>query len=106
MNNDIKKIRKNVLKNILSHNLYKILNHYGLENAKRKLNEEVFELIEVMSVYNYTSNDVRITEELADVYNMLEQVKMFYNISEDDIFEIQMQKSDRQLIRIKQEDNK
>ena len=100
--------------------LLEIINHYGIRNQQRKLNEEVFELIEAINVYEeqkivcelcckrlHTDKEKEhIIEELADVMVMLEQFKLYYGISSEEITKIFWSKVDRQLGRIENENNK
>lgn len=77
--------------------LLKIIGHYGFDNQIKKLNEEVFELIEALFL------DLRVAEELADVLVMLEQFRLCYGISEEELKKIMEEKVDRQLNRIREE---
>ena len=95
-------------------NLWKIIEHYGINNQQRKLEEEVFELQEaIMELQHYEEyacdfdyqttlkkQKEHITEELADVMVILEQFKRYYNISDDKIEKIKEFKVKRQLERI------
>ena len=103
--------------------LIKIINHYGIEHQLRKFQEEVFELneaiiryeefnnhIENLEVYDIDETELKkehITEEIADVFNLVEQFMYFYNIDIQDVIEIKHKKIHRQLERIQNEkDNK
>lgn len=91
-------------------NLLRIINHYGVNNQQRKLNEEVFELQEAIiecenDEYNYyeeveNSHKKHIAEEIADVMVLLEQFKNYYDISSEEITNIFWSKVDRQLGRM------
>ena len=95
-------------------NLWKIIEHYGINNQQRKLEEEVFELQEaIMELQHYEEyacdfdyqttlkkQKEHIAEELADVMVILEQFKRYYNISDDEIEKIKEFKVKRQLERI------
>ena len=95
-------------------NLWKIIEHYGINNQQRKLEEEVFELQEaIMELQHYEEyacdfdyqttlkkQKEHITEELADVMVILEQFKKYYNIPDDEIEKIKEFKVKRQLERI------
>ena len=103
--------------------LLKIINHYGVNNQQRKLTEEVFELQEAITLHekeldNFDINtDLNnalilgilqigkdnITEEIADVLNMLEQFMYYYDSDIQDVIEIKHQKIHRQLERIEKE---
>lgn len=85
-----------------------ILNYFGIKNQLKKFNEEVFELNEtvikylnkgaiefaleniiytVASLLNIEHTDYKknIKEELADVYLMLKQIQLHFNISEEEL---------------------
>ena len=94
-----------------------IINHYGISNQLRKFNEEVFELNEALIEHEiledcglFKDSDEsetrqHIIEEIADVMVMLEQFKLYYYISSEEITDIFWKKVDRQLERIKNENN-
>lgn len=99
--------------------LLKIINHYGINHQQRKLSEEVFELQEAIhniecfdNLYpedlrkstlknNRNAFDKHIAEEIADCYVLLEQFRLAYGISREDIKKNMTYKVDRQLERIK-----
>lgn len=93
--------------------LLEIINHYGVNNQLRQFNEECFELIEAIIDYRYVEvykgspaekfHKEHIAEELADVMVMLEQFKLYYDISSEEITDIFWSKVDRQLKRIEEE---
>lgn len=94
-----------------------IINHYGISNQLRKFNEEVFELNEALIEHEiledcglFKDSDEsetrqHIIEEIADVVVMLLQFKEHYYIGEKDIIKIMNEKVNRQLERIKNENN-
>lgn len=96
--------------------LLKIINHYGINNQKRKLEEEVFELQEAITICEL-KNSVQyeipltelietkehLTEECADVIVMLLQFILYYDIDTDELNKMIDQKIKRQLERIKNE---
>lgn len=96
--------------------LLKIINNYGVNSQLRKFNEEVFELneaiinCELKSTVEYEiplteiigAKD-HIAEEIADVMVMLEQFKLYYGISSEEITKIFWNKVDRQINRIEEE---
>lgn len=100
--------------------LIKIINHYGIEHQLRKFQEEVFELNEAIIThelkksveYEIPLTEIigtreHIAEEIADVFNLVEQFMYFYNIDIQDVIEIKHKKIHRQLERIENEkDNK
>ena len=92
--------------------LIKIINHYGIEHQLRKFQEEVFELNEAIIThelkksveYEIPLTEIigtreHIAEEIADVFNLVEQFMYFYNIDIQDVIEIKH----RQLERIENE---
>ena len=105
--------------------LLKIINHYGINNQKRKLEEEVFELQEAITICELQEaiticelkNSVQyeipltelietkehLTEECADVIVMLLQFILYYDIDTDELNKMIDQKIKRQLERIKNE---
>lgn len=100
----------------MKNKLLKIINNYGVNNQLRKFNEEAFELQEaiikcewdkftrvIQEPYNKFENN--IAEEIADCFVMLEQFRLYYNISKDKIKTIMEYKINRQIDRIKKEDN-
>lgn len=96
--------------------LLQIINHYGVNNQQRKLEEEVFELQEAITIYEL-KNSVQyeiplteliatkehFTEECADVIVMLLQFMLYYDIDTDELNKMIDQKIKRQLERIKNE---
>ena len=94
--------------------LLEIINHYGVNNQQRKLEEEVFELQEIIRDYEFSKDNFpkqhkicekqfkeHIAEEIADVTVMLLQFKEYYHIDGNDILKIMNEKIDRQLERLK-----
>ena len=96
--------------------LLKIIKHYGINNQQRKLEEEIFELQEAITIYEL-KNSVQyeiplteliaikehLTEECADVSVMLLQFMLYYDIDTDELNKMIDQKIKRQLERIKNE---
>lgn len=95
-----------------------IAEHYGFDNQKEQLNEEMAELTLALSKYKrefafhgelncFTEyNRLQVAEEIADVIVMLEQIKHLLAIP-DDYIEKQIEyKVNRQLARIEQETEK
>lgn len=84
--------------------LLKIIEHYGINAQQRKLQEEVFELQEAITLYEYDRGYVgSIIEELADVFVLLNQIGTYYKIEEEEIIKVFNEKVDRTLKRIEQE---
>ena len=85
--------------------LLNIINHYGIENQQRKLQEEVFELQEAITIYENSFHNIKsgIEEELADVQVLLDQIRFYYDIEWKDKNKIMVEKIERQLERINNE---
>lgn len=98
--------------------LLEIINHYGVMHQLKYFQSEVFELNEAIitfekseeeseysgvSVSRLAQEREHIVEEIADVMVMLEQFKLYYDISSEEITNIFWSKVDRQLERIKNE---
>lgn len=95
--------------------LLKIINHYGINKQLKHFNSEIFELNE--AIFNYECEQTRmnlflheedskaaITEELADVIVMIEQIRYFYEINNHDVIKIMNLKIKRQIKRINEEE--
>lgn len=98
--------------------LLKIINHYGVIPQLKYFQSEVFELNE--AIINRELKDTveyeiplteiigakdHIVEEIADIMVMLEQFKLYYGISSEDITNIFWSKVDRQINRIENDSN-
>lgn len=78
-----------------------LIDPYGHESQKMMLLEEMAELQkEICKEFRGELNKDAITEEVADVLIMLEQVQMMYDISDIRLLEITNEKLVRQLRRI------
>lgn len=93
--------------------LLEIIEHFGIENQQRKLQEEVFELQEAITQKEYPAlarnkkpNELeklekeRITEEIADIEVILLQIKELYHIDGNEILKTMKEKIKRTLERI------
>lgn len=85
--------------------LLKIINHHGINTQQRKLAEEIFELQEAITEYEVMAYECGpsteyIKEELADVMVLLEQFKLYYGITSEEITDIFWKKVDRTLERM------
>lgn len=79
--------------------LLQIINHYGLKAQLKYIHTEYFELDEAV-----LSGDVdHIAEELADVYIMLNQIQLYFDIKDEKITKTAFFKVERQLERIEKE---
>jgi len=102
--------------------LLEIINHYGILPQLKYFQSEVFELNEAILQYEHINNydltssnfkaygnnqmKEHIAEEIADVEVMLLQFKEYYHIDGNEILKIMNEKIERQLNRIKNENNK
>lgn len=90
--------------------LKKIIEYYGIMPQLKYIHSEYFELDEAIIDFECYGSRVKptshIAEEIADVMVMLEQFRLYYGISSMQITEIMQQKIERQLKRIKEENEK
>lgn len=93
--------------------LFEIIEHFGVNNQQRKLQEEVFELQEAITTHELKKSveyeiplteiigtKEHIIEELTDIMLLLEQFKLYYEISSEEITKIFWEKVNRTLERI------
>lgn len=98
----------------MKEDLLKIVEHFGINNQQRKLEEEVFELQE--AIINAENNRMigicrepselaikHIAEEIADCLVMIYQFVEYYNIDQVELCKIMDFKINRQLERINKE---
>ena len=98
----------------MKNKLKAIADYYKLDTQSRQLNEELAELIQANSKYlRYSENNSmnweylqNMCEEIADVQIMIEQMLYLLDIDNEAIEKIKMKKIDRQLERIKLEQEK
>ncbi len=98
----------------MKNTLKAIADYYKLDTQSRQLNEELAELIQANSKYSrYSENNSmnweylqNMCEEIADVQIMIEQMLYLLDIDNKAIEKIKMKKIDRQLERIKLEQEK
>lgn len=97
----------------------KIINHYGVMPQLKYFQSEVFELNEAIIIYEderpHLDDEAdegyikmlkeHIAEEIGDVQFMLNQFKRYYGIKDEEVNEVMIKKADRQLGRIKNENN-
>jgi NTP pyrophosphatase (non-canonical NTP hydrolase) len=91
--------------------LLKIINHYGVIPQLKYFQSEVFELNEAIINIENLREDMcylkeHIAEEIADAMVMLEQFKLHYEITSEEITKVFWSKVDRQLERIERENEK
>lgn len=76
-----------------------IFNHFGLKEQTRKLNEECYELCEVLlQLEQYKYKD--LVSEIADIQVLLNEIKLFFGVKEQDVIKEMEFKIDRTLKRI------
>lgn len=93
----------------------RIINHYGPRHQLKKLSEEVYELIESIMDYEYQRDACEnigcdnahidkeyehMCEEYADVWVLLEQIKVYYELSDAKIVANMVSKVKRQFDRM------
>jgi NTP pyrophosphatase (non-canonical NTP hydrolase) len=96
--------------------LKQIINHYGVIPQLKYFQSEVFELNEAIIQREYPALAINkkpselalyeknhIAEEIADVQVMLNQFRLYYGITDEEVKNIMIKKIDRQLERIKGE---
>lgn len=91
--------------------LLKIINHFGVDNQQRKLEEEVFEVNKVITQIEYPAighkpeqlkemEKEHLEEEVGDVLNVLYQFIAYYDLDKDKILNSQNFKINRTLKEI------
>lgn len=90
--------------------IIKIADHYGVNSQLDILQEECAELIQAVSKYRRTNDPnifdrMHLEEEVADVEIMIAQIKYLMRLSEKDIRGIKDTKLERQLERMREDDN-
>lgn len=86
--------------------LQQIADHYGKDAQAVQCVEELNELAAAILQYRKRKGRKelgKVMEEMADVENMLPQMKYLYDIGSDFIEELRQEKVDRQLLRIESE---
>jgi len=94
--------------------LLKIINHYGVDNQQRKLEEEVFELQQAINTYELQKSveyEIPLTEiigtkehleeEVGDVLNVLYQFIFYYDLDSNNIIKGRVSKIVRTLGEMK-----
>lgn len=79
-----------------------VINHYGeiaqKEKAIEELRELEHEIWEEMDKHDYDYS--KMLSEMADVYNMLEQLRIIYGFSRSDVYKERNRKMQRTMERI------
>lgn len=103
--------------NPMDERLRKIADHYGYDNQSRQLIEEMAELTQAINKYYrkragkelvpendrelYSSSEwSHITEEIADVYIMLEQIRYLLRVDERELMSDMESKIEREIKRV------
>ena len=85
-----------------------IIEHYGLPHQKRKLAEEMFELIEAITQNQCNpckKTHDHVIEEIADNLVLLMQMALYYHAKDSEILMIMAQKIARTKIRMSNDGN-
>ena len=94
--------------------LLQIINHYGILKQLKYIHTEYFELdqaiIDYENLKDFNISDKEylkkhIAEEIADVMVLLHQIKFYYDLDDEEIAIIFTNKIDRQLERMRGEEN-
>lgn len=109
---ELDRMRWKITAEKVSCNIYKkIIEHYGTRNQLKKLSEEVYELQEaVIDLQCFTTcgnadtnRNQHVVEEIADVFVILRQLVMHFEIDQYEIEKVADYKVKRTLERIKKE---
>ena len=92
----------------MKNNLLKIIKHYGINHQQRKLEEEVFELQEAITIHELKQSveyDIPLTEIVGskEHITLLGQIIHYYDIDKKEIKKFLKYKIERQLGRIENE---
>ena len=97
---------------MMKKDLFKIIEHFGVRNQMKKLNEECYELIEAIANYQdiepFTAEDTNfkaifknhVVEEIADCLVLINQFIEYYKIDNNNVAKIMQEKTNRTLNRI------
>lgn len=95
--------------NMLNHTFNQSIIKYGIEPQCRQLMEECAELIQAVNkMLRYEDRPAEpecyanLVEEIADVEIMLYQLKVMFNIDDDQVFAFKVQKAKREQERLKE----
>ena len=108
---------ENVRDKILTNNLKSIIDHFGVNNQLKKFNEECYELIEAIKLYQeacfnsegeigdlmvLAKHKQNITEEIADCMVLLNQFIIYFKIDTGAVHTELIDKTNRTIKRIKE----
>lgn len=97
---------------MMKKDLSKIIEHFGIRNQMKKLNEECYELIEAIGNYQdiepFSTENTNfkaifknhVIEEIADCLVLINQFIEYYEIDNNDVAKIMQEKTNRTLDRI------
>lgn len=89
---------------MMTEELKAIMSRYGDRHQAKKLNEEAYELTEAIHNYLCGRGSIRaIAEEMADCLVLIEQFRLKYGITQDELEAIAESKISRQIERMKHE---
>lgn len=81
-----------------------IIDNYGIIHQLKHFQTEVWELNEAVLVFELGDGDIKhVIEEIADVQLMLNELKQYYEVSDVEVDYNMNFKANRQLERIKKE---
>lgn len=81
--------------------LKKITEYFGIETELTKLSEEVGELLNECYREHFISNSKnQVEDEMADVFVILLQISIYFNLDMDNVFKIFNEKLERTVKRI------
>ena len=99
----------------MSEDLLDRINHFGIENQKRKFGEEADELKEAIFAHELTlsvqyeiplteiiGTRQHIAEEIVDNLALLRQFQLYYEITDEEIYHIFVEKNERTKKRIEE----
>lgn len=103
--------------------LLKIIQNYGTSNQLKKLSEELYEFQEAVLLYDVLKTikeDFKdevleknteyiykcVLEEYADLCVLLSQFELYFDLDEDEVWQVMKNKVDRQLKRIENDNHK
>lgn len=94
----------------MNEKLLQIINYYGVDNQLKHFVGEMYELIEAIHFYEYFNLNEEdkedalehIKEEIGDIQTMLDQFKLKYGVTEEEIESVKAFKTDRQIRRIEE----
>lgn len=93
----------------MEENLKKIIQKYGTRNQLKKLSEELYEFQESVIEHEFVDilqTKAHLIEEYADLCVLLSQFELYFDLDEDEVWQVMKNKVDRQLKRIENDNHK